>query len=205
MLILLLSALNFNKNFSTFYKIGLMTNNFGGQVTKKEQTRSRVLSAAWQLFSENGYDKTSTRDIAKVAGVATGTVFSHFSNKIDLLKSGLEVQLHTLLVETAKSDISSTPIDRLLHFASALYPFYLSQREFIKVLFKEILWQSQSLDPQLNAFKHQLVFGDENKLAYADLLMDVYFMTLLVGLNDSAENEVSLIAKLKEKLRLISV
>ena len=174
-------------------------------MSKREQTRSRILSAAWQLFTENGYEKTSTRDISSAAGVATGTVFSHFPNKLDLLKSGLEVQLSTLLIETAKSDTSTTPVDRLLHFASALYPFYLSQREFSKVLFKEILWQSQSLDPQLNAFKHQLVFGDENKLIYADLLMDVYFMTLLAGLNDNAENETSLIAKLKEKLRLISV
>jgi len=173
-------------------------------VSKREQTRSRILSAAWQLFTENGYEKTSTRDISSAAGVATGTVFSHFPNKLDLLKSGLEVQLSTLLVETAKSDMSKTPVDRLLHFASALYPFYLSQREFSKVLFKEILWQSQSLDPQLNAFKHQLVFGDENKLVYADLLMDVYFMTLLAGLNDNAENEISLIAKLKEKLKFIS-
>ena len=174
-------------------------------MSKREQTRSRILSAAWQLFTENGYENTSTRDISSAAGVATGTVFSHFPNKLDLLKSGLESKLNNLLTETAKSDTSTTPIDRLLHFASSLYPFYLSQREFSKVLFKEILWQSQSLDPQLNAFKHQLVFGDENKLVYADLLMDVYFMTLLAGLNDNAENETSLIAKLKEKLRLISV
>ena len=177
----------------------------GGRVSKREQTRSRILSAAWQLFTENGYEKTSTRDISSAAGVATGTVFSHFPNKLELLKSGLEVQLSTLLVETAKSDTSTTPVDRLLHFASALYPFYLSQREFSKVIFKGILWQSQSLDPQLNAFKHQLVFGDEQKLLYADVLMDVYFMTLLVGLNDDTENEASLIAKLKEKLSLIGV
>ena len=173
-------------------------------MSKREQTRSRILSAAWQLFTENGYEKTSTRDISSAAGVATGTVFSHFPNKLDLLKSGLEVQLSTLLIETAKSDTSITPVDRLLHFASALYPFYLSQREFSKVLFKEILWQSQSLDPQLNAFKHQLVFGNEQKLMYADLLMDVYFMTLLAGLNDDTENEVSLIAKSEEKLEFIS-
>jgi len=173
-------------------------------VSKREQTRSRILTAAWQLFTVNGYEKTSTRDISAAAGVATGTVFSHFSNKLDLLKSGLETQLSNLLIETAKSDISTTPVDRLLHFASALYPFYLSQREFSKVLFKEILWQSQSLDPQLNAFKHQLVFGNEQKLMYADLLMDVYFMTLLAGLNDDTENEVSLIAKLEEKLEFIS-
>ena len=91
-----------------------------------------------------------------------------------------------------------------MHFASALYPFYLSQREFSKVLFKEILWQSQSLDPQLNAFKRQLAFGDEEKLAYADVLMDVYFMTLLAGLNDDAENDIALIAKLEKKLKFIS-
>jgi AcrR family transcriptional regulator len=173
-------------------------------VSKREQTRSRILAAAWQLFKDNGYEKTSTRDISATAGVATGTVFSHFPNKIDLLKSGLEVQLTNLLVTTAESDTSETAKDRLLHFASALYPFYISQREFSKELFKEILWQSQSLNPQLSAFKLQLVSGNESQLLYASLLMDVYFMTLLEGLNDDSETEVSLLNKLRNKLDFIS-
>lgn len=173
-------------------------------MSKREQTRSRILAAAWQLFTDNGYEKTSTRDISAAAGVATGTVFSHFPNKIDLLKSGLEFQLTNLLVTTAQSDTSTSAKARLLHFASSLYPFYLSQREFSKELFKEILWQSQSLDPQLSRFKLQLVSGNESQLFYANLLMDVYFMTLLEGLNDDSESASTLFDTLRKKLDFIS-
>jgi AcrR family transcriptional regulator len=47
--------------------------------------RQRILSAATQLFAENGFDRTSTARIATAAGVPHGLVFYHFKTKIDLL------------------------------------------------------------------------------------------------------------------------
>lgn len=172
-------------------------------MNKKTQTRARILAAAWQLFAEKGYEQTSTRDIALEADVATGTVFSHFANKLELLKAGLEGKLSTLLSEAAQCDTSHTATDRLCHYAGVLYPFYLSQREFSKVLLKELLWQSQSLDAQLSAFKLHLVGNDASQRLYADLLLDVYFMTLLEGLNEPHLSSQLLLARLQLKLKHI--
>jgi AcrR family transcriptional regulator len=47
----------------------------------KEATRQRLLQAARRLFSDNGYDATTTRDIAKEAGIASGTLFNYFPTK----------------------------------------------------------------------------------------------------------------------------
>jgi len=66
-----------------------------------------------------------------------------------------------------------------------------------------LLWQSQSLDPQLNAFKLLLVDNNEAQRLYADLLMDVYFMTLLEGLNDDAIDSAALLTRLESKLGLL--
>ena len=60
-------------------------------MSKKEQTKQLILTTAWQLFKENGYQNTSTRDIAMASGVANGTVFSHFKSKIDILKILIEL------------------------------------------------------------------------------------------------------------------
>lgn len=47
----------------------------------KAATRQRILAMAQQLFASQGFDATTTRDIAKAAGIATGTMFNYFSSK----------------------------------------------------------------------------------------------------------------------------
>ena len=47
----------------------------------KAENRSRILEAAKDLFAQNGYDRTTTRDVARAAGIATGTLFNYFPTK----------------------------------------------------------------------------------------------------------------------------
>ena len=51
------------------------------EVNKKE----RIFNAALKLFVEKGIDNTSTALISKEAGVATGTMYLYFENKVDLI------------------------------------------------------------------------------------------------------------------------
>lgn len=44
-------------------------------------TKDRILEAGLRLFSEKGYLGTTTRDIARLAGVAEVTLFRHFASK----------------------------------------------------------------------------------------------------------------------------
>lgn len=47
----------------------------------KQATRRRILQAAERLFNSNGFDGTTTRDIARAAGIAAGTLFNYFPGK----------------------------------------------------------------------------------------------------------------------------
>ncbi|MFB2919875.1 MULTISPECIES: TetR/AcrR family transcriptional regulator [Aerosakkonema] len=51
----------------------------------EEATRTRIVKAAQKLFARQGYDGTTTRDLAAAAGVAEGTLFRHFANKKAIL------------------------------------------------------------------------------------------------------------------------
>jgi len=51
----------------------------------ESETRTRILKAALRLFARQGYDGTTTRDLAEAANVAEGTLFRHFSNKKAIL------------------------------------------------------------------------------------------------------------------------
>src|SRR5689334_1481074 len=47
----------------------------------KAATCDRILQAARRLFAQKGYESTTTRDIARAAAIATGTLFNYFPTK----------------------------------------------------------------------------------------------------------------------------
>jgi AcrR family transcriptional regulator len=51
--------------------------------------RDRILDAARTLFADQGYAKTSTRDIARTAGVHEKALYRHFSTKANLFREAI--------------------------------------------------------------------------------------------------------------------
>jgi AcrR family transcriptional regulator len=54
---------------------------------KKEATRRQIVESAIELFRTRGFDATTTRDIARAASIATGTLFNYFDTKESLVES----------------------------------------------------------------------------------------------------------------------
>ncbi|MBU3917961.1 TetR/AcrR family transcriptional regulator [bacterium] len=48
---------------------------------RSTETRNKILTAGKKLFSERGFYKTNSKQIAKEAGVATGTFYMYFKDK----------------------------------------------------------------------------------------------------------------------------
>jgi AcrR family transcriptional regulator len=79
------------------------------QLKASGDKRQAVLDTALRLFVEQGFHSTSTASIAKHAGVATGTLFHHFSSKNTLMD-----QLFLSIKQEFANDISmhiSQPLD----------------------------------------------------------------------------------------------
>jgi AcrR family transcriptional regulator len=55
-----------------------------------KDTRSRILDVAEELFSEQGFDRVSIRDITKKAGVNLAAINYHFGSKEDLITAIFE-------------------------------------------------------------------------------------------------------------------
>jgi AcrR family transcriptional regulator len=47
--------------------------------------RTQILDAATRVFASKGFNRATIRDVAQDAGVADGTIYNYFANKIDLL------------------------------------------------------------------------------------------------------------------------
>jgi AcrR family transcriptional regulator len=52
---------------------------------KIKNKKEAIMESALELFTTEGFDNTSTASISKNAGVATGTLFTYFENKVDLI------------------------------------------------------------------------------------------------------------------------
>lgn len=50
-------------------------------------TRSKIVSAAWELFYEHGYDNTTVDDIVERSGTSKGSFYHYFAGKDALLSS----------------------------------------------------------------------------------------------------------------------
>ena len=57
---------------------------------KVQNTKGRIVSAAWELFYEQGYDNTTVEDILAKSGTSKGTFYHYFEGK-DALLSTLSV------------------------------------------------------------------------------------------------------------------
>ncbi|MBE9058188.1 TetR/AcrR family transcriptional regulator [Sphaerospermopsis sp. LEGE 08334] len=79
---------------------------FNSPPPSEAQTRDRILQAAQRLFASQGFDGTTTRDLAQAAGVAEGTLFRHFANKkailVEVATNGWVEILTDLLTELSE-------------------------------------------------------------------------------------------------------
>jgi AcrR family transcriptional regulator len=72
--------------------------------------RERLVVAALQLFSEQGYDETTVAEIAERAGLTKSTFFRHFPDKRDVLSAGQETLSRLLVEGIASAPPQATPL-----------------------------------------------------------------------------------------------
>ncbi|MEN0101430.1 MAG: helix-turn-helix domain-containing protein [Curtobacterium sp.] len=73
--------------------------------------RERLVLAAVDLFSEQGYDETTVTQIAERAGVTKSTFFRHFPDKRELLVAGQETLSRLLASGITEAPADATPLD----------------------------------------------------------------------------------------------
>lgn len=64
--------------------------------------REAILRAATQVFARNGYFNSKVADIARVAGVADGTVYLYFKSKEEILHSIFDRSMESAILEGRK-------------------------------------------------------------------------------------------------------
>jgi len=55
-----------------------------------DQTRTRLIDAAAEVFAEKGYDRAGVQEISRRAGLTTGAIYGRFAGKAELLQAAIE-------------------------------------------------------------------------------------------------------------------
>ncbi|MGN1132906.1 MAG: TetR/AcrR family transcriptional regulator [Oscillospiraceae bacterium] len=69
---------------------------------KKKEKQDALLASAYDLFTRNGFSKTSISDISSEAGVAKGTFYLYFKDKYDIRNKLVCHKSSKIFLEAAK-------------------------------------------------------------------------------------------------------
>jgi AcrR family transcriptional regulator len=77
------------------------------------RTRAALLSAGRQLFESRGFNGTTADDIADAAGVSHGTFYTWFTDKDELLRALVDIELSDAQLAFHVPDSITDPVERI--------------------------------------------------------------------------------------------
>jgi len=131
------------------------------------ETKRKIIEASLMLFSRNGFNGTSIREIAKAVGIKGSSIYNHFENKDDILRKVFEYSkadhLHsTQIVDRYKQKDTNDPnafISIILNDAEALYS-NKAWNKVLKIIVME-MFQNESVHTLMT---HDILTGARNEL-----------------------------------------
>jgi AcrR family transcriptional regulator len=115
---------------------------------RSEETRTKILAKAEELFALQGYDATGVQDICDAAKVSKGAFYHHFPTKLSVFQTLLTGWLTQLddqlkLANTTSADISAV----LLSMAAAIGPVFEEARPRTHIILE--YWIQAGRNPEL--------------------------------------------------------
>ncbi|GAA4285231.1 hypothetical protein GCM10022261_27620 [Brevibacterium daeguense] len=81
--------------------------------SKGQRTRAALIAAARSVFAEKGYFETKLSDITERAGCSTGTLYTYFRNREDVLTAIIEGAQERMLTSQAPGAEPFDPVARI--------------------------------------------------------------------------------------------
>ena len=111
----------------------------------KNAKRKKILDIAGKLFAEQGFEKTTIRDIAKAAKVNTAMLYYYFEDKEDLVFQTLYETLSEGLEHVKKiAQNNKNGREKLLDITEAYAQYHLPKIDRLRVA----LFERKSLKPE---------------------------------------------------------
>ena len=108
--------------------------------------RERLVRAALDLFTEQGYDGTTVNEIAERAGGLTKTTFfRHFPDKREVLFAGQEIHSRLMADAVAASPASATPLQAVAAALDAISATFTDDRREFSARLRAVIADNSEL------------------------------------------------------------
>lgn len=160
---------------------------------KKQNTRNAILHSGKRLYEENGLNEIKVSDIAKNAGVARATFFTHFRHLEDLYHAiGEEEVKHIFEYHDAKGGTSSK--EKLLTFFETL----ADEALYAKALFHKVIFQDYCELAPVQKVRNRIARYIEKQKA--DLLFGGFYALVYIT---CMENKNEIMAEMEKLINTV--
>ena len=159
--------------------------------------RDAILKAAVKVFAQNGFFQSQVADVARVAGVAAGTVYLYFRSKDDLLVSIFERTMKDAIDE-GKAALAGVPdpADRLRQIARLHLERVGRDRDLAVVVQVELRqsikfmerFSSTHLQDYLNIIRRTIADGQSSGVFRSDVSANTAAKVFFGALDEMATN-----------------
>ncbi|MEU4479893.1 helix-turn-helix domain-containing protein [Micromonospora sp. NPDC023966] len=144
-------------------------------------TRERIQAVALELFTEQGYEKTSLREIAERLGVTKAALYYHFKSKDEIVSSFVEDRLRRMdeLIEWAGTQPATLATRRALigRYADAMFagelPTVMRFFEQNQTVLKSLA-SGQQMRDRMMRLAHELSRGDDSPAAQLRAVLTLF-------------------------------
>ncbi|GAB3346501.1 helix-turn-helix domain-containing protein [Micromonospora halotolerans] len=168
-------------------------------------TRQRIQAVALELFTEQGYEKTSLREIAERLGVTKAALYYHFKSKDEIVSSFVDDRLRRMdeLIEWADTQPATLATRRelLSRYADAMFagelPRVMRFFEQNQTVLKSLAAGQQMRDRMMR-LAHELSRGDDSPAAQLRATLTLFavhsswFAVRTPGISDEERKKIAL-------------
>jgi AcrR family transcriptional regulator len=193
----------------------------GRRAHNKGVIQQRIVTAALGLFQTRGFEATTTREIARKARIAEGTVFNYFKTKEDIALYFFEREVdHAMAVVRGNARLRKAPLDeKLFALVQSQFEYLAPYERFIGAALIEALKPASKLGP----FSHRQQELRHRYLGFVQELVDesippkrlnaltwlaphafwIYYLgALLYWLHDASPGKQNTLAFLDQSLKI---
>lgn len=106
------------------------------RIRQKEEVRTSILTTAWQMVKQEGWQSLSIRKIADAIEYSVPVIYDHFENKeailVEFSRKGFDLLVKKMQEAKTKSD---NPEEQLIGIGSAYWDFAFANKEYYQIMF----------------------------------------------------------------------
>jgi AcrR family transcriptional regulator len=125
----------------------------------REVRRAQILDAALEVFSKQGYHRTTVADLVDAAQVARGTFYIYFNSKADIfyeLVDALLEELRNSIVGVDTSAGAPSIPEQLQGTLGRVLQSLSNNRALCRILFREAIGLDEEVDLKMDLFYEEL-------------------------------------------------